>query len=402
MHWLTILGLSGCALAALLAVRLAVTRTENPAGAWTFAGFLVASAMFVVDGVFYREGWFARWPAFYAVANPFIAASAPLFFLYACAATDPAFRWRHLYWLHFLPGLLIAVLQAPVYLAPAMEKVQMAHADLAWNGSLLERFFSFGLIDLYLLAYFGLAWRRFWVRRERMFESIEEGRSHPLRGMGLFATLVLAINVVSAVLDFTPWVQGGMAAVALAGVVAIFAAFWNVAQLASVAALPAHATAPLEELPAETPPPAAAAEVAVAPEPKTEATPEPEPADEETKRLAAKLRRLFETEKLYLNADLSLHLLAEQLKTTRHRTSLAVKCAYGTTFYQVVAGFRAREAARVLQTRQGQLRTIADIAFASGFNTLSAFNAAFRNEFGRTPKVFRAEIAKKSAEPPVA
>jgi AraC-like DNA-binding protein len=110
---------------------------------------------------------------------------------------------------------------------------------------------------------------------------------------------------------------------------------------------------------------------------------------EDAERIAARVRQLFEVERVFLDPDLSLHALAGKAKTTRHKLSAALRQIFGATFYQLIAGYRVRDAARVLQTKAGAVRTIADIAFASGFNTLSAFNAAFRAEFGVTPSVFR-------------
>jgi AraC-like DNA-binding protein len=59
----------------------------------------------------------------------------------------------------------------------------------------------------------------------------------------------------------------------------------------------------------------------------------------------------------------------------------------GLTPHQYLRRVRLREAA--LRLSDGPARVI-DVAFASGFNDLSAFNRAFRAEFGVTPRGFRA------------
>lgn len=394
MDWITGANVTGSVLSVLLALRLAASPTENRVGAWMLAGFLVCAAFTILDSTFYRQGWFALVPAFYGVANPFIAASGALFYLYACAATDPAFRWRWTRWLHFIPSAVFLFGQIPLLFLPVEEKLRLAQQDLVPAGTLGERLASTGVFDLYLLTYFVLAWWRFWRCRERIIESREEGRSHPLRGIGAFATVLVLLNLVSAVLDFTPWMLTGMTILGLAGVIAVFAAFWFVSNpiplveprahrlLAEPISPPAAPSVTTLELSA-TGDAASTASVAVIEAPVASLP------DEETKRLAAKLTRVMDAEKPYLDAGLSLHSLAQKLGTTRHRTSDAIKCAYGATFYQVVAGHRAREAARVLASKEGQARTIADIAFAAGFNTLSAFNMAFRAEFAMTPKAYR-------------
>jgi AraC-like DNA-binding protein len=394
MHLLTFISLVGVLLSVFFAARLWVQPTENTTAARAFAGFLGCAALFVFDDACYRENWFARWPALYGAANPFIAAIGPCFFLYAQAVTVRAWRWRWLGLLHFLPVGLIFLLELPTYLSPPAEKLRQAAADFDVAARGPADYVLLAALDVYLLVYLGLSWRQLWRGRDRLEESREEGRSHPLRGIGLFATLVLAVTIVSAVLDFTPWARTASTVPVLAVVLAVFALLWTAGQ-------PTALVAPV--WPAEPPPPApTSTATAVAPEPA------PAPAEkkdaaginpDELARLVARLRQLIETEHVYLDADLSLQSLAERAKTTRHKMSAALRAAYGATFYQVVASRRVRAAARVLETHDGAIRTIADIALSSGFNTLSAFNAAFRAEFGVTPSAFRDAAQKKRWSP---
>ena len=109
---------------------------------------------------------------------------------------------------------------------------------------------------------------------------------------------------------------------------------------------------------------------------------------EDLERLRAKLEKLFK-EGAYRDAALSLQSLADKAGTTRHKMSAAIRELYGCSFYQLMASRRVAEAARLLQSKQAAHRTVADIAFSVGFNTLSAFNAAFKAEFGSTPSQFR-------------
>jgi AraC-like DNA-binding protein len=61
----------------------------------------------------------------------------------------------------------------------------------------------------------------------------------------------------------------------------------------------------------------------------------------------------------------------------------------GTSFTQFVLGQRLARAHRTLVDPRAAHRTIADIAFASGFNDLSYFNRAFRRTRGATPSDVR-------------
>jgi len=59
---------------------------------------------------------------------------------------------------------------------------------------------------------------------------------------------------------------------------------------------------------------------------------------------------------------------------------------FGTTLIQYVTEHRLSHAQRLLVTTQD---SILNIAFASGFGSLSRFNEAFRRSFGRTPREYR-------------
>jgi AraC-like DNA-binding protein len=313
----------------------------------------------------------------------------------------------------------------PVYLASSAEKLRMARADFDWAARPSGAWIATVPITGYLLAYGCSAWWRLWRRRARIAEEQEEGRPHPLRGIGLFTTLVVVIGAVSGVLDFTPWVKEGNSITAFAAVLGIFALLWSVtqptklivvprasvprAELSETAGLPMGALPPAEG-PAPRPEPGAASAAAAAVEPAvaiaaanasvagdlsaSEASSVLSAA--ELALLSGRLRRLLEEDRIHLDPDLSLHVLAERSKTTRHKMSVVLKQGFGGSFYQVISGYRVREAARTLRSKQGAVRTIADIAFASGFNSLSAFNVAFRAYFSQTPSVFRDDASEKT------
>jgi AraC-like DNA-binding protein len=129
--------------------------------------------------------------------------------------------------------------------------------------------------------------------------------------------------------------------------------------------------------------------------PREDESPAPTPSPTETLRpeelalVVKRVRCALDEERVFLDPDLSLVALAARAKTTRHKLSAALRHGFGATFHQLISRYRVTEAARVLDTAEGRARTIADVAFGSGFNTLSAFNAAFRAHFGLTPSAYR-------------
>lgn len=110
----------------------------------------------------------------------------------------------------------------------------------------------------------------------------------------------------------------------------------------------------------------------------------------------AHFRRLVaavETDKLYLDKDLSLSRLAQRLGIPLHHLSQIINEKTGSTFYDYINAQRIDEAKRLLLDPKMSYRSIASIAFDAGFNSLSAFNAAFKKFAKSTPSQFRKQLS---------
>jgi AraC-like DNA-binding protein len=398
MEIVALVSLSACVLALLLAVRVISRPSDNPPAAWALALFLVSVSAFVADQIAYAQDWFARFPHAYAVANPFIAAIFPSLFLYVRGVTHPTARWSKRSLLHLILPLAVALLEIPTFFLTAVEKTAAARVQVAQGFAPPGEMIHLAILNLYALTYLALSWRCVHAGRDRLDENAAEGRSQSFRGLEAFIALLTLLTAVSAALDFTPWQFTGSLAVALASVVTVFTAFWLVADHEPL--LKARQTAPAAEAPPapETTPAHIAAPAFEAIATVTEAEPAPPPAPTlrpaDVERLQRRLDKLLGQEQIHLDADLSLQTLADRAETTRHKMSAAIREIYGLTFYQLIARHRAQEAARRLRSKAGASRTISDIAFSVGFNTLSAFNAAFKAEFGVTPSKFRENSAE--------
>lgn len=423
MQVLSFFSLLGAAAAVLLAARLIFAPTENRPAARALAAFLFCAALFVADNVCYNEAAFARFPWFYAVANPFILALGPTFFLYCSAATQPGFAWSWSKFLHFIPSLLWVALDTSTYLMSAKEKVRQSaldHSETPWHVILI--------LTLYLDGYIGTTCWRLWQHRLSIEEQQEEGLSHPVRGLFTLACTLFVILIASTIGDFAGWAATSDTIIAFATVLGVFSLLWAFTQprhlvvpLPVAATVPepavtvAAATAAVAETPVSAEPPVPVAPLpetgprndptATASVPPTEQSPDaaaPRLPPAETARIAKRVRELFERDEIHLEPTRSLQVLAERAKATRHNVSYVLREEFGATFYQLVASYRVRSAAAALRADTAGSRTIADIAFASGFNTLSAFNAAFRAQFGVTPSVFREKSRAESAPQSVA
>lgn len=104
-----------------------------------------------------------------------------------------------------------------------------------------------------------------------------------------------------------------------------------------------------------------------------------------------RLTRLLETEKPYLQSDLSLPKLAGQLNTNPHHLSQLLNDRLGLTFFDWLATHRITEAQRLLSDSTTAHLKIDEIAERVGYNSPSAFHTAFKRLTNQTPAQFRAK-----------
>jgi len=94
-------------------------------------------------------------------------------------------------------------------------------------------------------------------------------------------------------------------------------------------------------------------------------------------------------ERSYLNPDFSLQILSKQISLPTYLTSHIINKGFNTNFSDYINSYRINEAKSKLTSSSYQHIKIAEIAYESGFNTLSSFNTAFKKHTGLTPSDFR-------------
>ena len=102
-----------------------------------------------------------------------------------------------------------------------------------------------------------------------------------------------------------------------------------------------------------------------------------------------RLGELMESEECYLDPDLTLPQLAEQLACSVNHLSQVINAGFGMSFYDYVNGYRVRRAEVLLAADTSPPQAILDIALAVGFNSSSTFYSAFKKVTGQTPAQYR-------------
>ncbi len=107
----------------------------------------------------------------------------------------------------------------------------------------------------------------------------------------------------------------------------------------------------------------------------------------ERDRLVGELDLLFVEEKIFQDNTISLLKLAKKLQTSTHALSQVINEKHQQTFFELIGKHRI-ERAKILLKESDESK-ISDIAFEIGYNSLSAFNAAFKRSTGLTPGQYR-------------
>jgi AraC-like DNA-binding protein len=111
----------------------------------------------------------------------------------------------------------------------------------------------------------------------------------------------------------------------------------------------------------------------------------PAPVDEE---VLMRIREAMQTDKLYLNPELSLYQLARTINTPAKLVSATINRGTNQTFQAFVNSYRVKEVISRLEAGQQKQLTLLAIAYDCGFNSKATFNRVFREQTGSAPGNF--------------
>jgi TolB-like protein/class 3 adenylate cyclase/AraC-like DNA-binding protein/Tfp pilus assembly protein PilF len=101
-----------------------------------------------------------------------------------------------------------------------------------------------------------------------------------------------------------------------------------------------------------------------------------------------RLLNYIESNKPYLNPDLSLRSLAEQIEIHPNQLSWLLNESMGKNFNEFINHYRVEAFKDLLKSPQSAHITLEGLAFESGFNSKTVFNTYFKKETGLTPGQF--------------
>jgi AraC-like DNA-binding protein len=111
---------------------------------------------------------------------------------------------------------------------------------------------------------------------------------------------------------------------------------------------------------------------------------------------AKKIELLMTTEKPYLNSDLSLSELANQLEMNTKQLSQTINSCFGKNFYEFVNQYRVGHFIEKVKASEQEKFTLLSLAYDCGFKSKSTFNDSFKKITGTTPTEYIKKMKKES------
>lgn len=104
------------------------------------------------------------------------------------------------------------------------------------------------------------------------------------------------------------------------------------------------------------------------------------------------LLNLISNETPFLNPEVSLADLSEELSISTKHLSQVINQSFNKSFFDFINSYRIQKAQQILKESRDDKLTILEVMYEVGFNSKSSFNTAFKKETGQTPTEFRKMI----------
>ena len=110
---------------------------------------------------------------------------------------------------------------------------------------------------------------------------------------------------------------------------------------------------------------------------------------EDIQKYLSSLSDYMKTNKPYLNNELTLYQLAEEVKILPHTLSRIINEYHHQNFFDYINQYRVQEFKAAVADPKYKNYSLLGIAFECGFNSKSAFNRMFKKSTGLTPSQFK-------------
>lgn len=303
---------------------------------------------------------------------------APALWLYVRGlTTETPDHLKRRDFVHFVPSFIAVGIAATLLLAPLnVQETILGERDDRPTGLIV--FLTVSLIVLMLtwatqVSFYVIAILRRIVRyRARLKDVFASTEGRELQWI-IWLIVMLILSLLILIPDFLIELPTQLAPIPLVLDLALFwfIAVWGLRQkpgFASEMNLSSDAT---DEKPVQ---------------PSTEKYEKSALTEDDMLRIADRIETAMSRDTLYLDANLSLRILAKHISVTPNYVSQTLNGHIGKSFFDYINHWRIEHAKPLLITTE---ETVLNITYDVGFNSRSSFYKAFKHETGMTPTAYR-------------
>lgn len=399
----------------VLAIVLFVLGWNKPGISRIIMGFfqVVLAAYFSFNFMYVAKAYYLI-EIGYPLIIPIILLFAPLFHLFVLSVSTPDFAFKPKHALHFLPALVILVLQIPYLFFDHATRIEYLSNGVRLSDSNSELLYLYVLytigvyviFNIQILYYAYQAIKRYKQHKRYIgnhFSYTENISLHWILALIISVILLFAINEVLYLIGFKQHYVSQIFYNVSMLVITLFAAYRGMLQKELIlrTAYPllqiehdGQANALLgqpeqvdDELSNDEADEVALLDVATSIE--TQKYAGSGLSAEQKQVLINKLEHLISTEKLFANCNLTVEDVASRLEARPKHVSQVINEHYQRNFYNFINYYRIVEAQKLLLSDEFEKYSIQGIAQMVGFVSKSTFNTAFKKQTGQTPSEFK-------------
>ncbi len=333
------------------------------------AGYFLLLGINLTDGLLGYSGFYEKYPALAHLEDGSALLLGPLLYFYVLSVVRPGFAFSGKVFFHFLPFLLFTVTFQITYHSFSADEQQFIQQAI--HNQTLPWGFYVTMVVLYghVVCYFVASLReisRYELQIRNLYSDLAQ---HTLKWLRFLIAAMLTIILVSFINVILPFVGSrGWFVPGFALLLSLFFLFVNAVVFKGLQQPQLFAGLTLQD------------------EQKYKGSPL---TSGEKDRLHQQLKNLMETQKPWLNPDLSLEELAKLVETTPKKLSQVINEVFEQSFFDYINTHRIKEAASIFDTSTDPKLTVLEVLYLVGFNSKSSFNSLFKKKLGVTPSAYR-------------
>jgi AraC-like DNA-binding protein len=356
---------------ALILILLLIIRfSQNPLSTRLLSMIILSIMIVNIDYFLMNSSIYRKLPHLIGISIGMMFVFGPLFHLYFRSVIDSAFKWKHIYMLHFLPWVLYLIYNIQFYQLNGNIKILIINRYLQGKTSANDPHFYLvaSLQVIHLLAYLLISYKF-------LYSPTKEGKHKIPLNIRVKWLKKLFIMNLAFILTFSSWFiivltqstfipQIDFTSTLICSAIVFLIAFKLVMD-------PDVLTPGFEK--------------------KYKSSPL---SQSDFEKSVCKLVTLMTKDKLYTELDLKLYEVADQVGIAPHLLSQVVNQQFGKSFIEFINEYRIQEFKKILAEPENKNVSILSLAMKAGFNSKSAFNNAFKKSTGQKPTEYRKTIMR--------